>query len=548
MKTCKRQYFDDQFNLYKKNLAKSWNLIKSAINKCKQTRISSQFNIDGHLTDDKSKIANKFNNFFLSIGKTLCSKIPDMTGTCTQFMQSPNVHSIFLRNSDEPEILNIISNLKNTSNGWDDISCSIMKETAQYFISPLLHTINLSFNKGIVPHEHKIAHVVPIFKNGDLTEVNNYRPISILPFFSKILEKLMYNRLIDFFDKYDILHQNQFGFRTKHSTNIALAYLINKIVTAHDKKDIVLGVFIDLKKAFDTVNHDILIKKLEFYGVRGITLKWIVSYLSERSQYVSFDGCNSAIGGISCGVPQGSILGPLLFLVYVNDLCNVSSIVECLLYADDTSLYVTGSNINEMIQCMNNELERIVQWLNVNKLTLNVQKTEFIVFAPGRKDVETSENVIVNGNMIERVNEIKFLGIFIDHKLQWQKYTQYVKLKVAKNVGILCKGKKIFKRTTLLTIYNSFIQPYISYCLELWGLCAKKYTDSIYKLQKLCCRIIAGVPKRTPSAPLFKSLGILTLSDMYNQSVLMFMFRFYKCMLPSVIESIFSRKTNTGTV
>ena len=150
--------------------------------------------------------------------------------------------------------------------------------------------------------------------------------------------------------------------------------------------------------------------------------------------------------------------------------------------------------------------------------------------------------------MIERVNEIKFLGVFIDHKLQWQKYTQYVKLKVAKNVGILCKGKKIFKRTTLLTIYNSFIQPYISYCLELWGLCAKKYTDSIYKLQKLCCRIIAGVPNRTPSAPLFKSLGILTLSDMYNQSVLMFMFRFYKGMLPSVIESIFSRKTNTGTV
>ena len=296
------------------------------------------------------------------------------------------------------------------------------------------------------------------------------------------------------------------------------------MVATHDKNDIVLGVFIDLKKAFDTVNHDILREKLEFYGVRGIALDWVVSYLSGRRQYVTFNDHNSFSGVISCGVPQGSILGPLLLLLYINDLCNVSSVVESLLYADDTSLYITGSNIEEMINCMNEELVKIVEWLNINKLTLNVQKTEYIIFAPGRKKIGTSANISINGNIINRVSEIKFLGVIIDHKLLWQNHTHHVKMKVSKNIGILCKGKKIFKKSTLVTMYNSFINPYIAYCLEIWGLCAKKYSEPIIRLQKLCCRIITGVPKRTPSAPLFKMLNIVALDEIYKHSVMICMY------------------------
>ena len=242
----------------------------------------------------------------------------------------------------------------------------IVKDTLCYILKPLLHTINLSFQQGVVPSECKLAKVIPIYKSGDKCEINNYRPISILPAFSKVIERLMYNRLIDFFAKHDILYEKQFGFRAKHSTNIALAYLIDKIVSSHEKHDIVLGVFIDLQKAFDTVNHDILIKKLEIYGVRGIALNWFASYLSQRQQYVSFNDCNSNVGNISCGVPQGSILGPLLFLVYVNDMFRVSSILETVLFADDTSLFMSGSNINEMIECMNAELQHLVTWLVYN--------------------------------------------------------------------------------------------------------------------------------------------------------------------------------------
>ena len=233
-----------------------------------------------------------------------------------------------------------------------------------------------------------------------------------------------------------------------------------------------------------------------------------------------------------------------MFLLYINDLCNVSSVVESLLYADDTSLYITGSNIEEMINCMNEELVKIVEWLNINKLTLNVQKTEYIIFAPGRKKIGTSANISINGNIINRVSEIKFLGVIIDHKLLWQNHTHHVKMKVSKNIGILCKGKKIFKKSTLVTMYNSFINPYIAYCLEIWGLCAKKYSEPIIRLQKLCCRIITGVPKRTPSAPLFKMLNIVALDEMYKHSVMIIMYRFYKGMLPSVMNQIFSRKAD----
>ena len=358
LKAREKQYYDEQLITNKNNLRKSWKLIKSAINKKKQIQTPSQFNINGSLTDDRLTIANSFNNFFLNIGKSLGNKIKSSPVTCTHYMKSPNMHSIFLGSTNEVEVTNIIFNLKNTSSGWDDISSSVIKDAIQHYVKPLTHTINLSLDQGIVPRELKIAKVVPIHKNGELSEINNYRPISILPLFSKIYERLMYKRLIDFLNKYDILCKKQFGFRANYSPNTALAYLIDKIVSAYDKKNIVLGVFIDLKKAFDTVNHEILKAKLEFYGIRGNALKWLVSYLDDRHQYVCYDGLNSSMGKISCGVPQGSILGPLLFLVYVNDLCNVSSVVETLLYADDTSLYISGSNISEMIQIMNVELEK----------------------------------------------------------------------------------------------------------------------------------------------------------------------------------------------
>ena len=215
--------------------------------------------------------------------------------------------------------------------------------------------------------------------------VNNFRPVSFFPLFSKILERLMYSRILSFFNKHNLFYKYQFGFRERHGTDIALIVLIDKIITALNEGDYVLGVFLDLSKAFDTVDHNIILMKLYKYGIRGVAYDWIKSYLEERKQYVSFNKHDSSTMDIKCGVPQGSILGPLLFLIYVNDLSNVSSILFTLLFVDDTNVFVTRKNLSTLFTTMNSELVRLSEWMNVNKLSLNVKKTNYMLFCPPKK-------------------------------------------------------------------------------------------------------------------------------------------------------------------
>ena len=225
------------------------------------------------------------------------------------------------------------------------------------------------------PSELKLAKVVPIFKAGASNKITNYRPISVLTFFSKVFEKIIYNHLIDFMDHNDILYGYQFGFRKGHSTQQAIITLVNKIISCLDNGDLVIGVFLDLKKTFDTVDHKILLKKLYAYGVRDVALKLLESYLSDRYQYVVYDNQKSETLSITCGVPQGSILGPLLFIIYMNDLCNVSKLLFTVLYADDTCAVLNGKSLNLIVETVNAELQLLSTWLKSNKLSLNTTKT-----------------------------------------------------------------------------------------------------------------------------------------------------------------------------
>ena len=201
--------------------------------------------------------------------------------------------------------------------------------------------------------------------------LSNYRPISVLPIFSKIFEKVVYNRLITYFNKYDILFKNQYGFRKGHSTSLALHHLFDNITKAIDQKEYTIAVFIDLSNAFDMVNHEILINKLKHYGIRGLSLDWIKSYFGNRQQYVEYNGAYSSYNSIKCGVPQGSILGPLLFLIYINDLCNASNIVELILFADDTNIFFSHNNLLLLINIINSEMNKLSEWFRANKLSIN---------------------------------------------------------------------------------------------------------------------------------------------------------------------------------
>ena len=375
--------------------------------------------------------------------------------------------------------------------------------------------------------------------------ISNYRPVSGLPCFSKIFESLMYNRLISFINKHNLLYKYQFGFKKGNSTNMALILLVDKISEAIQKGEYVLGVFLDFSKAFDTINHNILCRKLECYGIRGMALQWISSYLSDRSQFVIYDNVKSPEKHITCGVPQGSILGPLLFLLYVNDIVNVSTLLFPMLFADDTNVFLNGKDIDELSVTMNEELEKLYIWLKANKLSLNVNKTYYMVFRSVKKKVfQPLIQLMINGQVISQVDNTKFLGVILDINLNWSSHINQIRSKIAKGIGIIYKTRKLLKENTLLTLYYSFVYPYFQYCIEVWGTTFKCYLDTLVKLQKRAVRCITFSNRLAHTDPLFSKLKILKLSEIYSFCISLFMFKFNKNLLPTVFDDMFTLNEN----
>ena len=278
----------------------------------------------------------------------------------------------------------------------------------------------------------KIAKVIPLYKNGSKHLFTNYRPVSLLPQFSKILEKLFNSRLDSFLERHNVLSESQYGFRTKRSTSQALMESIERITDAIDNHQYAIGIFIDLRKAFDTINHNILINKLEKIGIRGMAIDWIKSYLDRRKQFVKLGNHSSNCFDIACGVPQGSVLGPKLFILYINDICQLSKLLSMVLFADDTNVFCFGDDLDTLQKNINEELYKLKLWFDWNKLSLNVSKTKFMFF--GRFRLNTQLKIEIDGVAIEQVHKIKFLGVTIDDKLSWKPHITHVKYKVARSL------------------------------------------------------------------------------------------------------------------
>lgn len=504
-----------------------WKILNSIINKKKSCPVEFDFMFNGQSTTDPKIIVKEFNDFFVNIGPNLANKINNSNVDFSSYLRNPQADTFFLFPTDRNEIISTAKLLScKKSSGCDEIPVDLMIKSIEHIAEPLAEIVNLSFITGKVPNLLKIAKICPIHKGGAKNEFNSYRPISVLPSFSKIYEKLVYNRLSQYLTQFNILSATQYGFRSKHSTSMALLDFYDKISKAVDDKKYAVGVFIDLKKAFDTIDHDILLKKMYHYGIRGVSLNWFKSYLTNRFQFVHLNDVCSDYKQITCGVPQGSVLGPLLFLLYINDITNCSDILHFILFADDTNLLHSDCSLDNLISVVNSELDKLSCWFKANKLSLNLEKTNFIMF--GNKYVDISkciDHVKIDGCNIVQVKSVKFLGIFLDEKLNWQAHISKVSSAISRNIGIIYKARDKLPVDALLTLYNCMILPHLSYCCIVWGNTYQNNLDCLVKLQKKAMRVISKSLYRAHADPLFYKFCKLKISDICKLQIASFMYK-----------------------
>ena len=492
--------------------------IKEILNKKKQKgNLPETFLKEGQKKEGSLNIAHEFNNYFVNVGPRLANSIKHKSHPPDEYLNNPNLRSIFIMPTTDTEILKIVGKMKSKSScGYDDISSKLLKQTINGIITPLVHIINLSLSSGIFPDKMKIAKVIPIFKANEPEKFNNYRPISLLPIFSKVLEKVMFERVYNFMDVNKIFFESQYGFRKKHSTEHALLEVQNRVCKLLENKKIVSGICMDLSKAFDTLNHNILLKKLDYYGIRGIALKWFESYLANRQQFVLINKYKSSYENIVCGVPQGSILGPLLFILYINDIPLSSKKGNFILFADDTNVLYNADNLMQLEEIINTELKQIYDWLTSNKLFLNVGKTKYLIFnVKNRKIDKSTFSVTLNNINIENVSFTKFLGVYLDENLGWNVHMNEKAKQISKITGIMNKLKNFVPQNVLRLIYLSLIQSHLMYGLLVWGSNNLSNKNRLVVLQKKAIRIISHGHYLAHSEPLFKANKILKFSDLY---------------------------------
>ena len=502
--------------------------------------------IGDHETDEPNDIANAFNDYFINIAESIkepCDptnheKLKDY---CNNKIPNDIIFEMPLLNTDY-----IVKSLRKLdvrkSTGTDEIGPRLLKMAGPFIADSLTYICNLSIKTGAFPMKWKEAKVKPLHKGGSPKDLNNFRPISILPVLSKLFEKHAFESLMNYLEKYKLLYNTQSGFRPNHSCETALIHMVEKWLKALDKGELVGVLLVDFRKAFDLVDHSILLSKMELYKLNQNSIKFFKSYLSNRQQSVFLNNTQSNHAAVKHGVPQGSILGPLLFLLFINDLPLHTHIMTDL-YADDATLYEATKSKEQIERKLQSAICDLSVWCKQNGMLINTDKTKAMLITTPQKRCRIDDNlqITLNGIQLSNVLNEKVLGVQIDNNLSWREHISKIVKKMSTNIWLLSKIKNYLSINHRITYYRSYVQPHLDYANIVWGGTTKTNLIQIERLQKRACKVILDYDVSNVYQSL-NELKIMTISERVFFRKAKFMFKISKGITPDYINSTFSKR------
>lgn len=491
-----------------KDPKKLWRNLNNILGKGVNKTEPKSVNANGTDLLDPTMIANEFNRFFTTCAEDLMSTLNQLDATPQEVELQPQ-NSLVLIPPDAVEVSNIIRQMKTKSAaGHDGIGPKVLKTLSHKLVPLLVHLIAVIFATGIYPRTFKQAVVTPIFKSGSRKNVDNYRPISVLPLLNKIVEKALHRRLLVYVsDHLNLIYDHQFGFRPKSGTENATIEMTNLITKAIDQNKIVTGIFMDLKKAFDIVNHDLLLEVLHKYGVRGNTLKLFTNYLEERFQVVKIGSSRSSKAPIKAGVVQGSCLGPLLYLIFINAIGSLKLMGKLFLFADDAVLINLHESRESMVESIKIDMTTVLEFFKQRHMILNSLKTNYMVFTSSYSQLEFDHEIKISDQVtIQRVKMTKYLGLFIDENLRWQEHIGNLEKKLAPANGVLWKLRSVLPTHVKKLIYETLFHTHLNYMASIWGLASCNALQNIQTLQNRALRNAYDLPNQTNRVNMYTHL------------------------------------------
>ena len=533
-RSSKKKYFE-QLISSKADSKSIWKAINQLINKNAAARSPP-------LTDLSS---DSLNAHFCSIATTTIKSDRSHSNTLDilkDYCHSKNVSSnLVIPLMNIYDVYNALTHLKQTnSRGLDGIDGKILKIAAPVIADSLTYIYNLCISKNTIPKAFKTAKVIPIFKGGDHSDPSNYRPISILSILSKPLEHHINKHILNHFNQYNLFHPNQSGFRANHSCHTALTNLIDQWLTNINNNKITGVIFVDFAKAFDVIDHSLLLRKLQVYGSSDNTLKLMSSFLSERKQVVSNKGDVSTLLPNNFGVPQGSVIGPLLFSIYINDL-PLSVNTQCELFADDTTIHTCHSHLNEVTSALQESIHQLLEWSEQNHMNLHPQKTKYLTITTRQKRQNlpaSSPAIFINNDLIEEVDHHKMLGLTIDNNLSWMHHISILCKKISKCVYQLSRMKHFLDLNSRKIFFNAYIMSHMNYASTIWDSASANILKPLFSLHRRALKLVLLKPSSLTLSD-YKALDILPLKSKLKYNKAVFVFKIMSGFAPPSLQNRF---------